>query len=72
MTHGVIMEQLTPPEPLDLDCNNLANTWRQWRQRFELFTLASGLSEKDRGRQNLIQSATHLPGKTTTTNRRSM
>ena len=50
------MEQLIPPEPLDLDCSNLANTWRQWRQRFELFTLASGLSEKDAK----IQSATLL------------
>ena len=50
------MERLTPPEPLDLDSSNLANTWWQWRQRFELFTLASGLSTKDAK----IQSATLL------------
>ena len=41
------MEQLNPPEPLNLDGSNLANTWRQWRQRFELFLLATGLSSKD-------------------------
>ena len=41
------MEQLTPPEPQDLDSSNLANTWQKWRQRFELFTLVSRLSKKD-------------------------
>ena len=50
------MEQLNPPEPLDLDSSNLANTWRQWRQRFELFSLASGLSSKGAK----IQAATLL------------
>ena len=50
------MEQLNPPEPLDLDSSNLANTWRQWRQRFELFSLASGLSSKGAK----IQAATFL------------
>ena len=50
------MEKLTPPEPLNLDGSNLANTWRQWRQRFELFSLASGLNSKD----SKIQAATLL------------
>ena len=50
------MEQLNQPEPLDLNSSNLANTWRQWRQRFELFSLASGLSSKGAK----IQAATFL------------
>ena len=54
--HGVRMEWLTLSEPLDQDSSNLANTWRQWRQRLELFTLAIGLSTKDAK----IQSATLL------------
>ena len=56
LSHGVRMEQLNPPEPLDLDSSNLANTWRQWRQRFELFSLASGLISKGAK----IQAATFL------------
>ena len=55
-SHGIRMEELKPPEPLNLDSSNLANTWRQWRQRFELFSLASGLSSKEAK----IQSATLL------------
>ena len=50
------MEQLKPPEPLNLDSSSLANTWRQWKQCFELFSLASGLSSKEAK----IQSATLL------------
>ena len=50
------MEQLKPPEPLNLDSSNLANTWQQWRQHFELFSLASGLSSKEAK----VQSATLL------------
>ena len=41
------MEQLTLSKLLDLDGSNLTNTWQQWRQYFELSTLASGLSSKD-------------------------
>ena len=41
------MERLTPPEPLNLDGTNLADSWRQWRQRFELFSLATELTSKD-------------------------
>ena len=50
------MERLTPPEPLNLDGTNLADSWRQWRQRFELFSLATELTSKDAK----IQSATLL------------
>ena len=50
------MDNLMPPDPLDLDCSNVSDTWRKWKQRFELFSLASGLSSKDEG----IQAATLL------------
>ena len=40
------MDRLIPPEQLSLDSGNLAENWRQWRQQFEVFSLASGLSEK--------------------------
>ena len=35
-----------PPEALNLEESNLADTWRRWKQRFKVFSLASGLSEK--------------------------
>ena len=41
------MDRLIPPEQLNLDSGNLAENWRQWRQRFEVFSLANGLSEKN-------------------------
>ena len=50
------MERLTPPESLNLDGTNLADSWRQWRQRFELFSVATELTSKDAK----IQSATLL------------
>ena len=50
------MDKLTPPDPLDLDGSNVSDAWRKWKQRFELFSLASGLSTKDEG----IQAATLL------------
>ena len=49
------MDQLSPPEALNLD-GNIAENWRQWKQRFEIFSLASGLSKKDAG----VQAATFL------------
>ena len=50
------MDRLTPPEVLDLDGTNFADSWRQWKQRFELISLATGLTSKDAK----IQSATLL------------
>ena len=50
------MDKLTPPDPLDLDSSNVSDAWRKWRQRFELFSLASGLISKGEG----IQAATLL------------
>ena len=50
------MDKLTPPDPLDLDSSNVSDAWRKWKQRFELFSMASGLSTKDAG----IQAATLL------------
>ena len=49
------MDKLTPPEALSLD-GNIANNWRRWKQRYEIFTLASGLS----GKEPKIQAATFL------------
>ena len=48
------MDKLTPPEPLNLEESNLADTWRKWKQHFEVFSLASGLSEKDENVQAAI------------------
>ena len=39
---------LTPPEPLNLEEYNLSDVWRRWKQHFEAFLLASGLSGKDK------------------------
>ena len=49
------MDRLSPPEVLNLD-GNVAENWRRWKQCFEIFSLASGLSEKDAG----VQAATFL------------
>ena len=49
------MDKLQPPGPLALQ-GNLSENWRKWKQRFELYSAASGLNEKD----EKIQSATLL------------
>jgi len=49
------MDQLSPPEVLSLD-GNIAENWRQWKQRFGIFSLASGPSRKD----TKVQAATFL------------
>ena len=49
------MDKLNPPEPLSLQ-GNLAENWRKWKQRFELFSAASELSKKDQK----VQAATLL------------
>ena len=46
-SRGVRMEWLTPPEALDLNRSNLADSWQQQRPCFELFLLANGLSSKN-------------------------
>ena len=45
---AVIMEalQYKPPEPFDFDSPNVSAAWKKWRQRFDLFLLASGNSTK--------------------------
>ena len=53
--HGQKMDKLTPPEALNLD-GNIADNWRRWKQRYEIFALASGLS----GKEPKIQAATFL------------
>lgn len=45
MLHGV-RNKVTFTEALSLD-GNIANSWRHWKQRFEMFSLASELSGKD-------------------------
>ena len=49
------MDWLSPPEVLSLD-GNIAENWRRWKQRFDIFSLASGLSGKDAK----VQAATFL------------
>ncbi|CAL9700809.1 unnamed protein product [Knipowitschia caucasica] len=49
------MEQLKPPNSLCLE-GNLAENWRSWVQKFELYLIASGLSEKSQK----VQCATFL------------
>ena len=51
------MDQLSPPEVLSLHVDgNIAKNWRQWKQHFGIFSLASGLSGKD----TKVQAATIL------------
>ena len=50
------MDKLMPPDPLDVDSGNVSDAWRKWKQRFELFSLASCLSSKEEG----IQATTLL------------
>ena len=49
------MDKLSPPEALNLN-GNIAENWRRWKQHFKIFSLASGLSEKDVG----VQATTFL------------
>ena len=50
------MHKVAPPEPLNLEESNLADAWGRWRQHFKVFSLASGISEKD----EKVQAATLL------------
>ena len=54
------MDKLTPPEAQNLEKNNLANAWRRWKQHFEVFSLASGLSEK--GEKVQVAPLLHIAG----------
>ena len=36
-----------PPETINVEVNSLADTWRKWKQRFEVFSLACGLSKQE-------------------------
>ena len=49
------MDKLQPPGHLSLQ-GNLSENWRKWKQRFELYMTASGISDKD----ERVQSATLL------------
>ena len=49
------MDKLSPPEQMSFE-GNVAENWCKWKQCFELFLAASGLSEKD----DKVQSATLL------------
>lgn len=35
------------PEPFSFEGNNVANSWKFWKQKFELFLIASGKSNKE-------------------------
>ena len=41
------MEKIKPPRELDMDSRNLAETWREWQESWELYEISSGLSKKD-------------------------
>ncbi|KAG1650887.1 hypothetical protein GQR58_027656 [Nymphon striatum] len=45
------MDTLKPPPELNINCDNLSVTYKTWIQRVELYSLASGLSEKSEGVQ---------------------
>ena len=49
------MQQFQPPEPLSFD-GNLAENWRRWKQRFEIYMTASGRDAKP----DTVKSATFL------------
>ena len=40
------MDKFMLPEALNLEESNLVDVWRRWKQCFEVFSLASGLSKK--------------------------
>lgn len=39
------MDSLKPPQSLSFD-GNIAENWKAWKQRFEVYSIASGASEK--------------------------
>ena len=41
------MENLKPPEYLNLEAPNLAEEWRRWKHSWDIYSLASGVSQKD-------------------------
>ena len=41
------MEKIEPPKELDMDSQNLAETWREWQESWKLYEISSGLSKKD-------------------------
>ena len=40
------MNHLNPPEALHMEDRNLGESWRRWKQRFQLYYVASGLDKK--------------------------
>ena len=51
--------KLKPPTGLQLT-GNLSKNWRKFKQRFEIYSIASGLNEKAEGIQ--VASLLHLVG----------
>ena len=47
------MEKLPAPKPLRLD-GNLAENWRRWKQRFELYIIATEANKKSEKIQSSI------------------
>lgn len=41
------MERIKPPSELDIESLNLAETWREWKEAWNLYNISSGLSEKE-------------------------
>ena len=40
------MEQLKPLDPMNLS-GNVSDNWRKWKQRWNLYKVASGVNEKN-------------------------
>jgi len=58
---SLVMENLKPPDDLDLNGANKAEAWRQFKQAFEYYVAASGLGEKDNATQTAVFM--HVAGK---------
>ena len=40
------MERIKPPQELDIESPNLADTWKEWKESWQLYKISSGLAEK--------------------------
>ena len=52
LLHGVRMDRLHTPQPLDLT-GNVAEHWKRFKQAFEIYKIASGLDDKGKDVQSM-------------------
>ncbi|KAK3722849.1 hypothetical protein QZH41_007805 [Actinostola sp. cb2023] len=43
----ITMERIKPPPELDIESPNLADSWKEWKESWQLYKISSGLSEKE-------------------------